>query len=259
MEQRLRFNEDALAYDRARPRYTNELFDAIDAYARLNGARALEIGPGTGQATRAMLERGAHVTAIELGESLAQVLSARLGDNPALNVITGDFMEYDAPDGAFDIIYSATAFHWLPQDAALKKVKRLLRPGGTLALFWNHPMAGAPGDAAYEGVRAAYARNLGSSERTGAFGADKLALRQMQLCEAGFTDVRARLFYGKRRLCADEYLLLMDTYSDHRALPDGVRTRLRRDIAQAINDAGGILIMHDTMDLYLGRTRAQKE
>lgn len=168
MEQRLRFNEDALAYDRARPRYTNKLFDAIDAYALLNGARALEIGPGTGQATRAMLERGAHVTAIELGESLAQVLSARLGSSPALNVITGDFMEYDAPDGAFDVIYSATAFHWLPQDAALKKIKRLLRPGGTLALFWNHPMAGAPGDAAYEGVRAilAHLKGRARSART---------------------------------------------------------------------------------------------
>lgn len=255
MEQRRRFNEDAYAYDRSRPRYVPDVFDAIDAYMPLSGICALEIGPGTGQATETVLARGAHVTAVELGSALARVMRECFAGNAALEVVNADFMEWPGAEGAFDLVYSATAFHWLPQAEALAKVKRLLRPGGVLALFWNHPAPGRSGEAAHAAVRAAYERNLGPSDKTGEFGEDRLDARVCQLRDAGFEDVKARLFHGQRHLSSYEYLDLMNTYSDHRALPDAVRAALRRDIADAIDQNGGVLNMYDTIDLYLARSQ----
>ena len=54
-------------------------------------------------------------------------------------MILGDFMELELAENSWDGIYSATAFHWLPPEAALEKVLRLLKRQGCLALFWNHP------------------------------------------------------------------------------------------------------------------------
>jgi 16S rRNA A1518/A1519 N6-dimethyltransferase RsmA/KsgA/DIM1 with predicted DNA glycosylase/AP lyase activity len=68
------FDQVALLYDKARPRYPDELFSALVEAIRLqNGAKLLEIGPGTGVATKPLADRGFDITAIELGAALANV------------------------------------------------------------------------------------------------------------------------------------------------------------------------------------------
>ena len=53
------FDQDAERYDRARPGYPAELFDDLAALTGLRaGDRVLEIGPGTGQATVPLAQRG---------------------------------------------------------------------------------------------------------------------------------------------------------------------------------------------------------
>ena len=91
---RATFNEDPYRYDRVRPRYPPELFDDLVALARLpERARLLEIGPGTGQATVPLAERGYAVVAVELGAGLAAVArrnlaaAAALGAGGALAVV----------------------------------------------------------------------------------------------------------------------------------------------------------------------------
>src|SRR5579862_2047686 len=69
---RTTFDESAEEYDRARPTYPARLFDDMAALARLgSGARLVEIGCGTGQATTFLAERGFQVTCVELGAQLA--------------------------------------------------------------------------------------------------------------------------------------------------------------------------------------------
>jgi ubiquinone/menaquinone biosynthesis C-methylase UbiE len=63
------FNEDAERYDRARPTYPGRMFDHLVAAGVGPGARVLEIGFGTGQATVALAERGYRVVAVELGSA----------------------------------------------------------------------------------------------------------------------------------------------------------------------------------------------
>jgi len=70
---------------------------------------------------------------------------------------------------------------------------------------------------------------------------------------AGFTDVRSKVFRRIRRLTTDEYIALINTYSDHRALPDKERIAFEEDMKNAINEVGGKINIYDTLDLYLGR------
>jgi protein-L-isoaspartate O-methyltransferase len=83
--QRLRaaFNQAAELYDRARPGYPPALFDDLAERAGIGpGCRVLEIGPGTGQATLPLAERGCQVVAVELGAELAAVPAATSPASP---------------------------------------------------------------------------------------------------------------------------------------------------------------------------------
>ena len=118
------FNEDAANYDRWRPRYVPELFAAVLRYAGAPG-KALEIGMGTGQATEPFLQAGWQVTGVERGERLAAFAREKFRCRPQLQVVQGDFLTCPL-SGPFDLIYAATAFHWLPEDRAFPRVKELL-------------------------------------------------------------------------------------------------------------------------------------
>ena len=110
---RTAFDSDAANYDAIRPRYCSDLFDAVINAAALDGSMCcLEIGPGTGQATDPILDTGAQVVAAELGESLAAFLRNKYANRENLTVWRGDFLQFPE-DRQFDLIYSATAFHWI--------------------------------------------------------------------------------------------------------------------------------------------------
>src|SRR5215210_4149849 len=140
---RLRFDEDALLYDRARPGYPAGVFDSLAEMAGLGpGARVLEIGCGTGQATVPLAERGCRIVAVELGAELAAVARRNLARFPDVEVVTGAFEDWPLPSEPFDLVLSATAFHWI--DPAIRVVKSAdaLRPGGTLATIATYHVAG---------------------------------------------------------------------------------------------------------------------
>ncbi|SEU28130.1 class I SAM-dependent methyltransferase [Paenibacillus sp. NFR01] len=254
MDLRLKFNEDARGYDRWRPTYTAELFQDILHYSGLKkDGHALEIGIGTGQATLPVLETGCRVTAVELGDSLAEFVRHKYAAYANLEVITGDFGSFAGEEAAFDLIYSATAFHWIPQEAGLAKVLGLLKPGGTLALFWNHPFVNREDDPAHRDIRLSYAKYKPVDVPPREFDGSACPAYAEQLEKAGFAEVASRLYYATRTLNADSYLALLNTYSDHRALPGPIREGLEGEIAGAIERNGGQLNIYDTMDLYLAR------
>ncbi|HUO87634.1 MAG TPA: class I SAM-dependent methyltransferase [Rhizomicrobium sp.] len=129
------FGGDAANYDSARPDYPDWVFETLAAQCGLGpGARVFEIGPGTGLATRRLVDAGAAVTAIEPDERLAALLKTRL---PAVEIAPSTFEDAGLPEARFDLGVSATAFHWMEQRPALAKVAALLRPGGFWAMWWN--------------------------------------------------------------------------------------------------------------------------
>lgn len=252
MELRTTFNEDACNYDRARPDYAPALFDAIFAYRAVDRhSRALEIGIGTGQATGPVLATGCHVTAAELGGDLAAFSREKFAAHDNFSVLHGDFMQLELPESGFDLIYSATAFHWLPQQEAYAKALRLLKPGGAIALFWNHPYPNRPEDPTNAVNRCIYARHRpgGGEIKEGTDTAPRIAA----MIEAGFADVQAQLFHRVRTLSTEQYIALINTYSDHRALPAEKRAAFEQDMREGLAEVGGCINIYDTMSLYLGR------
>jgi SAM-dependent methyltransferase len=137
-EGRVAFGSDPAGYHAVRPAYPDWVFKTLrDRCGLKDGTAVFEIGPGTGTATRRILDLGANpLVAIEPDRRLADYLR---NENPdeALEVTVSTFEEAALPDAAFDLGISATAFHWLDEKAALTKVAALLRPGGWWAMVWN--------------------------------------------------------------------------------------------------------------------------
>src|SRR5579872_6763271 len=102
---RLSFDKVPETYDRARPEYPAAAFEGLFGYIRAGGidgqVDAVEIGPGTGQATKALLESGARVTAVEIGPNLARFLRHKFTDQSSLRVINAAFEDVELPPGSF--------------------------------------------------------------------------------------------------------------------------------------------------------------
>ncbi len=132
------FGLDPRGYHDARPAYPDWVFNLLCERCGLAPDTAtFEIGAGTGTATRPLLELGAKpLIAVEPDYRLAAFLRETLPDE-ALTVIVSPFEDAVLQEASFDLGLSATAFHWLNEDAALTKVATLLRPGGWWAMVWN--------------------------------------------------------------------------------------------------------------------------
>jgi ubiquinone/menaquinone biosynthesis C-methylase UbiE len=98
------------------------------------GSKVLEVGCGTGQLTAELARRGCDVTAIDIGPSMVAVARRRLGRAPVRFAVVS-FEDFAGDDGWFDLVVSATAFHWVDPEVKFDKTARLLRPGGWLALL----------------------------------------------------------------------------------------------------------------------------
>jgi SAM-dependent methyltransferase len=132
------FGVDPGGYHGARPAYPDWVFEVLcEPCGLAPNAVTFEIGPGTGTATRRLLELGANpLVAVEPDDRLAAFLREAIPDE-ALTVVISTFEEAVLREASFDLGLSATAFHWLNEDLALTKVAKLLRPGGWWAMVWN--------------------------------------------------------------------------------------------------------------------------
>lgn len=120
------------AYDAARPPYPDALYDALP---HLSGAFVVEVGAGTGIATRGLLARGARVLACDLGPAMLRRLVDR---TPAFAAaVVADGARLPVRDGVADLVCYAQAWHWMDAAVAAPEARRVLRPGGALACWWN--------------------------------------------------------------------------------------------------------------------------
>ncbi|MCU1674572.1 MAG: Methyltransferase type 11 [Frankiales bacterium] len=117
-------------YDAARPRYPAALYDALPD---LSG-RVLELGAGTGIATRELAQRAGFLVSTDLGPKMLGRLHELSPDVPVA-VCRSEALPF--ADGSFDVVCGAQMWHWVDRAVAIPEVVRVLRPGGVLALWWN--------------------------------------------------------------------------------------------------------------------------
>lgn len=254
MDLRKTFNTDEYNYDKSRPDYPKELFEDIFDYTNLlDNSNVLEISIGTGQATLPFLNKSCNVTAVELGDKLARYCAQKFSHFDNFNIINSDFIEADLPEKSFDLIYSATAFHWIPNDSGYAKIKLLLKSDGAVALFWNHPFVSNVSDETNLASMAVYKKYRPNDKTPAEFESAKCQEQINELKYYGFTNIKSKGYKRIRKLTSDEYISLIKTYSDHNALPEKVRNTFEKEMKQAIDDVGGVINIYDTIDLYFGR------
>jgi ubiquinone/menaquinone biosynthesis C-methylase UbiE len=133
-QRRVLFDDVAGLYDATRQGYPAEVAETVVANAAIGpGAAVLEIGCGTGQFTRQLAGRAFNLTAIDIGAAMIRAARRNVADATARFQVCS--FEDFADSGPFDLIVSATAFHWIDPSVGLAKAARLLRPGGWLALL----------------------------------------------------------------------------------------------------------------------------
>ena len=258
---RTTFDQDASLYEKARPGYPDALFKDIIEFSKISDdGSILEIGCGTAQATLPFAVRGYAIHCIELGSNLAAVAKHNLSGYPKVQVSVGKFEEYPLQENRFDLVISGTAFHWIDPKIGYRKAATVLKPDGTLALFWNKPVQTQVSaefvhsiQEVYEHVVPEMAKRFPGLVHPDAIPTpvtDEINRSQM------FGDVTVLKYRWEAKYSAKAYLELLNTYSDHIALEREIRTKLFDSIENVITiKFGGSIVKEHLSILYLAHRK----
>ncbi len=248
------FNTEAQKYEKMRPGYVSELYEDIFSYITLGeSSNVVEIGIGGGQATLPILKTGCKMTAVEYGENLAELCRQKFKEYPNFSAVTARFEEFECADNEYDLIYSASAFHWIPEELGYAKVFGMLKSGGVFARFANHPYKDKGREEIHEALQKIYAVYMPGTLVGNEYNEEDAKRRSAIALKYGFTDISYKLYYRTRTFTASEYILLLGTYSDHIAIEENTRKQFFSEIEKAIDSLGGQITIYDTIDLQLAR------
>ncbi len=206
------FNTAATLYEEVRPEYPEKLIqDVVDLSGLNDHSRILEIGCGTGKATRSFAERGYELVCLDIGADLIAVAKEKLKTFPNLSFVEQAFEEWES-NGKFDLIISATAFHWVDPKVRYLKASEMLKSKGFLAVFSNQHVRKDEGF--FAEVQDLYDRYypLPTENRP-------THATHFPGVEA-FQDPIKRVYPWTQTYSSEQYIKLLNTYSDHIALPD---------------------------------------
>ena len=251
------YDGDADDYEVARPGYPADVFDTIEHYGDFNEPpRVVEVGSGTGQATRQMTARGWTVHGIEPGPRLAETARTHV-PCPNTRFEVTRFEDAVLTESSFDLVAAATSWHWVETDIGYRKAHSLLKPSGKIALFWNAHVPHTT-NPAREPIRDAYldvAPEL-ADPRTPDPRPPRLRPRTRDTNERLLRPhqtprLRLRVAYP-----IDRFLRLIDTYASHHALDPRRRSLLHSRLRIAADDqlSGTVTKPYETL-LLLGTRR----
>lgn len=232
---RLSFNAAVAIYDEIRPTYPVGMFD--DLFELLpRQPEVIEVGPGTGQATKDLLARGAVVHAIEIGPAMAAKLRSNL-PSERLHVSVGDFEHMDIAAHSADAVFSATAYHWVSPQAQVNRPAAILRPGGIVAIV-DLIQVDSPDDRGFfAATQTIYERYGEGHSGPPAPTRDNVepAIRTAFTRDRRFDNVGVRRYDWNQTYSASDYRKLMLSYSGTQMMDDRGRVGLLEDIEKFIN------------------------
>ncbi len=231
---------DAVAptYDDVRPDYPDAVYEAIARYGNLPAEPSvLEVGVGTGQATIRMAQAGWRVSGVEPGAELAAIARNRLASHPDSSVSTARFEDIKVRNRFFDVVASATAWHWVDPSVGYDKAAQALKPTGIVALWWNAHVPDSA-DPRWVPIRRVYERvapELAVLARLTPDRPDYDPSAELHAC-GHFRDIDQEVFGFEVNYTAERFLSLLDTYASHRCLDGERRCRLYDELTAVIED-----------------------
>jgi SAM-dependent methyltransferase len=259
MERRFTFDAVADLYEAVRPGYPAVLVDQIWSTARLAaGDPVLELGCGTGKATRLFAERGVHVVALDPGANLLGVARRALADFPNIDFVATTFEDWPLEPGDFKLVFAAQSFHWIAPEIQFSKAAEALAPGGVLAVFGNTVMPLDP--PLQEQIDRIYARVAPTLIDKGFAGAWYLEGGGLsRLFETVPAPLGTPMHHGyawSRNYTAADFADYLCTQSSHQLLPTAQREDLLSEIGNAILARGGVVELRFECHLYMAVRRA---
>jgi Dimethyladenosine transferase (rRNA methylation) len=229
------FDNAAEIYEEIRPRYPSAMF--VDLFRQLaKDPFILEVGPGTGQATRGLLQHNATVHAVELGPAMAAKLREVVPSN-RLTVTVGDFEEVQIDAQSLDAVFSATAYHWISPQVQLDRPADILKLGGVLAVV-DLIQVNSDDDAGFFAAAQPIYERYGEAH-TGPPAPQRdavvPAILGPLLADERFTHVETRRYDWNQAYTAHEYRKLMLSYSGTQMTTPEKRQSLLDDMELFIN------------------------
>jgi SAM-dependent methyltransferase len=226
---------DAVAeyYDQHRAAYPQQVEDAVIALSRLHrGSRVLEIGCGTGQLSVTLAKQGVDLLAVELGPRLAARARHNLAPYPNARVEVSSFEDWLLERETFDVVVSASAFHWLDPAIRCSKSADALRPGGFLTILHVHHVSGGGSPDFFADTQPCYVKwGLSRDPSFLPPTANCVASMYPELDDLPeFSSVERRRFEIARRYSTTSYIGWLETDS----LINTLATASRRDFLEAI-------------------------
>lgn len=159
-----RFSDRVADYVRYRPDYPAALTAWLQGELGVTPAwRVADIGAGTGISSKLLLDAGLSVTAVEPNAAMRDAMLVWLGDNPRFRAVDGRASATGLPDGSVDLVTAAQAFHWFDPNTARAEFRRILRPHGLAAIWWNsRRLGGTPFLEGYEALLRRYGTDYAS-------------------------------------------------------------------------------------------------
>jgi len=217
-------------YDRFRPGFPEA---AADAVLPVHADTALDLGAGTGKFTERLVSRASRVIAVEPSEQMLAVLRSKL---PTVESHVGTAEEMPVPDASVDVVTVAQAFHWFDRDPACAEIRRVLVPGGTLGLLWNHSDSACAWDRA--------CTRVAHPDLTDGLTADDAVTATLP----GFDDPRFVQVPWQDRITRADYIARWLTVSSFLAASDDERARMVAEV-ESILDADPETSGRDEFDL----------
>ena len=257
MERKYSFNEIPELYESMRPLYPAAMMDDIQQVSQIPQlGRILEIGCGTGQATLPWAKKGYVMTCLDLGEQTIAFVKNKMAAYHKVQFIHADFETWEFDDRSFDLVIAGSAFHWINGEIGYPKLSRILKPTGYVALFWNmHYTLDNPLYHAIQEVYQAVNPEL-SKQRNREKLEIRIAKRVKEFDDSGlFQPVQIRIYPWEQTYTADEYIRLLDTFSDHIIMDPGLKVPLYSGIKDVINEHGGVIVRPYHTALYMTQVK----
>ncbi|HEY4344160.1 MAG TPA: methyltransferase domain-containing protein [Parvibaculum sp.] len=254
MDIRFSFDKVAALYDGVRPTYPDRLFDDIMAEADLvPGDAMLEVGCGTGQATRGFARRGLKILTSDPGPDLIRVAKESLAEFPGIAFATATFEALPVKPKAFKLLAAAQCWHWIDADIRFGKAAEALAPGGTLAVFGNVPVGLS------DTMLAAFQR-IYDEIAPGAWGLPPESwylpggpVSGLFDASGYFLPVIHKAYPWRWRLSTSGYIDFLKTRSDLQLLTTEQREALLPAFAKTIEAEGGMIEVQYEAHLYMAK------
>jgi SAM-dependent methyltransferase len=233
------FDRASALYQRARPEYPVALYERLLSVTELRaGSHLLEIGCATGKATLPLAARGFRITGVEIGPALAAVARRNLAAFDDVEIVEGDFENWEPRCASYDMVYAATAWHWLDPGIRYRRAADALGSRGYLASWDAVHVIPYGGDPFFEELQDIYGEiGEGVPAGTPIPRPGELDDRRDEIDGSGLFEVLDVCQFDWETIYnADEYIDLLDTFSGHIAMQEWQRARLYNEIRRRLGE-----------------------